>query len=118
VHDAEIIEHERTGLLFEPGNVDQLAELMLQAWANPHAKRYFSEAVQLNPKDPVVTPIMARIDELFAIDAEARCQRLSLEVRHALRQEQSRPLRDEIRRHIEAARSTALPGAALAKACN
>ncbi|MFZ0860587.1 MAG: transposase [Candidatus Sulfotelmatobacter sp.] len=47
-----------------------------------HAERYFSEAVQLNPKDPVATPIVARIDELFAIDAEARHQRLSLEARH------------------------------------
>jgi len=36
------------------------------------------------------------VDELFAIDAEARRQRLSLEARHALRQEQSRPLLDGI----------------------
>jgi len=42
----------------------------------------FSEAVQLNPKDPVATPIVARIDELFAIDAEARSPGLSLE--HAM----------------------------------
>jgi len=74
--------------------------------------------VQLNPKDPVATSIVTRIDELFAIDAEARCQGLSLEARHALRQEQSRPLLDVIRKQIEAARSTALPGGALAKACN
>jgi transposase len=83
-----------------------------------HAERYFSEAVQLNPKDPVATPIVARIDELFAIDAEARRQALSLEARHALRQEQSRSLLDVIRKQIEAARSTALPAGALAKACN
>jgi hypothetical protein len=61
---------------------------------------------------------VARIDELFAIDAEARCQGLNVEARHALRQQQSRPLLDEIRKQIEAARSTALPGGALAKACN
>jgi hypothetical protein len=83
-----------------------------------HAERYFSEAVQLNPKDPVATLIVARIDELFAIDAEARRQRLSLEARHALRQEQSRPLLSVIRKQIEAARSMALPGGALSKACN
>jgi transposase len=83
-----------------------------------HAERYFSEAVQLNPQDPVATAIVARIDELFAIDAEARRQALSLEARHTLRQEQSRPLLDGIRKQIEAARSTALPGGALAKACN
>jgi len=83
-----------------------------------HAERYFSEAVQLNPNDPVATPIVARIDELFVIDSEARCQKLGLEARHALRQEQSRPLLDGIRKQIEAARSTALPAGALAKACH
>ncbi len=83
-----------------------------------HAERYFSEVVQLNPKDPVATPIVARIDELFAIDAEARRQRLSLEARHALRQEQSRLLLDGIRKDVEAAVSTALPNSALAKACH
>ena len=66
----------------------------------------------------MATAIMARIDELFAIDAEARRQALSLEARDALRQQQSRPLLDEIRKQIEAARSTVLPGGALAKACN
>jgi transposase len=83
-----------------------------------HAERYFSEAVQLNPQDPMATAIVARIDELFAIDAEARCQGLNVEARHALRQQQSRPLLDVIQKHIEVARSTALLGGALAKACN
>jgi hypothetical protein len=91
---------------------------MVHAGCWSHAERYFSEVVQLNPQDPVATPIVTRIDELFAIDAEARRQRLSLEARHALRQEQSRPLLEGIRKQIEAARSTALPGGALAKACN
>ena len=91
---------------------------MVHAGCWSHAERYFSEAAQLNPKDPVVMPIVARIDELFAIDAEARRQALNLEARHALRQEHSRPLLDGIRKQIEAARSAALPGGALAKACN
>lgn len=83
-----------------------------------HAERYFSEAVQLNPQDPMATAIVARIDELFAIDAEARCQGLNVEARHALRQQQSRPLLGVIQKQIEIARSTALLGGALAKACN
>ena len=66
----------------------------------------------------MATAIVTRIDELFAIDAEARRQALSLEARHALPQQQSRPLLDEIRKQVEGARSTALPGGALAKACN
>jgi hypothetical protein len=83
-----------------------------------HAERYFSEAVQLNPQDPVATAIVGRIDELFAIDDEARQRALSLKERLALRQEQSRRLLGVIQQQIEAARYKALPGGALAKACN
>ena len=74
--------------------------------------------MQLNPQDPVAAAIVTRIDELFAIDAQARSQGLNLEARHVLRQQQSRPLLGVIRKQIERARSTALPGGALAKACN
>src|SRR5208337_2548616 len=91
---------------------------MVHAGCWSHAERYFSEAVQLNPQDPMATAIVARIDELFAIDAEARCQGLNVEARHALRQQQSRPLLGMIQKQMEIARSTALPGGALAKACN
>ncbi len=66
----------------------------------------------------MATAIVARIDELFAIDAETRFQGLNVEARHALRQQQSRPLLGVIRKQIEVARSTALLGGALAKACN
>ena len=84
-------------------------------WA--HAKRYFSEAVELNPNDPLATPILERIDDVFAIDAEARQQGLSLEARHQLRQEKALPLLEKIREKIEAARPQVLPGSQLAKAC-
>jgi transposase len=91
---------------------------MVHACCWSHAERYFSKAVQLNPQDPMATAIVARIDELFAIDAEARCQGLNEEARHALRQQQSRPLLGVIQKRIEIARSTAILGGALAKACN
>jgi hypothetical protein len=57
------------------------------------------------------------MDELFAIDAEARGKALSITVRHVRRQETSRPLLDAIRSKIEAAQSAALPSSALSKAC-
>jgi transposase len=85
-------------------------------WA--HARRYFFEAVQLNPQDLVATQIVARMDELFAIDAEARDQGWDHTGRHARRQEKARPLLGEIQKQIEVARSNALPAGALAKACN
>ncbi len=84
-------------------------------WA--HARRQFFEAVQLNPRDPVATPIVARMDELFAVDAEARRRVISSMGRHALRQERAKPLLDEIRSKIERAQSVALPSSALSKAC-
>jgi transposase len=84
-------------------------------WA--HARRQFFEAVQLNPRDAVASPIVARMDELFAVDAEA-CRRVTdLTGRDALRQERARPLLDDIRGKIEAAQSVALPSSALSKAC-
>jgi len=84
-------------------------------WA--HARRQFFEAVQLNPRDPVATPIVARIDELFAVDAEARRRVIGLTGRHALREERAKPLLDDIRSKIEVAQSIALPSSALSKAC-
>jgi len=84
-------------------------------WA--HSRRLFFEAVQLNPRDPVATPIVARMDELFAVDAEARHKGLSVAARHVRRQERAKPLLDETRARIEAAQSVALPSSALSKAC-
>ena len=84
-------------------------------WA--HARRQFFETVQLNPRDPVATPIVARIDELFAVDAEARCKALSVGARHIRRHERAKPLLDDIRSKIDAAQSIALPSSALSKAC-
>jgi hypothetical protein len=84
-------------------------------WA--HARRQFFEAVQLNPRDPVATPIVARIDELFAVDAEARRRALNFAARDVRRQETAKPLLDDIRSKIDAALSVALPSSALSKAC-
>ncbi len=84
-------------------------------WA--HARRQFFEAVQLNPRDPIATPIVAQMDELFAVDAEARRKALTTAARHIRRQETARPLLDDIRSKIEAAQSFALPSSALSKAC-
>jgi transposase len=84
-------------------------------WA--HARRQFFEAVQLNPRDPVATPIVAQMDELFAVDAEARRKALTTAARHIRRQETARPLLDDIHSRIEAAQSFALPSSALSKAC-
>ena len=91
---------------------------MVHAGCWAHSRRRFFEAVQLNPSDPVATPIVAQMDELFAIDAEARRQALGVAERHVRRQERAKPVLDEIRRRIETAHSVALPSSVLSKACH
>jgi transposase len=58
------------------------------------------------------------MDELFGIDAQARQEGLSQIDRHVLRLDKSKPLLEEIKTSIQAARTGALPKSALAKACD
>jgi transposase len=83
-------------------------------WA--HARRRFFDAAKLNPDDRVAAQMIALIDELFAVDAEARNTGMDHAARHALRQERSRPLLDRLRSEIEAAKTSVLPSGALGKA--
>ena len=69
-------------------------------WA--HSRRKFFDAVKLNPDDAVSTRIVMRIDELFAIDALARAEKLDHAARHVLRLERAQPLVEIIRREVEA----------------
>src|SRR5271157_5638626 len=85
-------------------------------WA--HARRKFFDAVKLNPKDTTSIQTVAQMDELFAIDAQARHEGLSQIDRHVLRLEKSKPLLEQIKASIQAARIGALPKSALAKACD
>lgn len=67
------------------------AEGMIHACCIAHARRKFIDAVkvQTNAKatDPKLESVVVLVDGLFAIDREARQQKLSLDDRHALRQE-------------------------------
>jgi hypothetical protein len=85
-------------------------------WA--HARRKFFDVVKLNPKDQTAIGIVAQMDQLFAIDAQARVQKLTQSDRHLLRQQEARPLLKQIKAAIEAARVQALPSSALDKGCN
>ena len=91
---------------------------MVHAGCWAHARRKFFEAVKLHPGDRVAVRIVARIDELFAIDAQARAGNLDQAGRQALRLEQARPLLDVLKHEIEAARVDALPSSALGKAAH
>jgi transposase len=83
-------------------------------WA--HARRKVFDAVKLNPEDRLAAQLVARIDELFAVDAEARDAGMNHGARHALRDERSRPLLKAMKKEMEAARAAVLPASALGKA--
>jgi transposase len=83
-----------------------------------HARRKFFDAVKLNARDETSIRIVAQMDGLFAIDAQARAGALSPEARHELRLQKAPPLLEQLKAGIEAARAGALPQSALAKACN
>ncbi|MCX6620962.1 MAG: IS66 family transposase, partial [Acidobacteria bacterium] len=89
---------------------------MVHACCWSHARRYFIDALKLAPADVATAAIVRRMDELFAVDAEARSRSLDLSQRHALRQERSRPLLDSLKSQIEAAGTQALPSSAAGKA--
>ena len=78
----------------------------------------FFEAVQLNSRDPLAAPLVARMDELFAVDPDARRKALTIVARHFRRRETAKPLLDDIRSKIEAAQSFPLPSSALSMACH
>ena len=69
------------------------------SWA--HARRRFIDALKVQTQghvaDSKVERAVALMDGLFAIDREAREQSLSLEDRHALRQERAPALLDELK---------------------
>ena len=83
-------------------------------WA--HARRKVVDAVKLNPDDRMAIHLVARIDELFSIDAEARADGINEVGRHAMRQERSRPLVGVIKKDMEATQVAVLPASALGKA--
>jgi len=85
-------------------------------WA--HARRKFFEAAKLNPTDAVATRMGGLMDELFGIDAQAREQHLDHAGRHALRQQEARPLVGVIGKEIEAIRKDSLPASALGRAAS
>ena len=82
-------------------------------WA--HARRKIHDALKLNPDDRAARQLVERIDELFAIDAEARNAGMDHAARHALRGERAGAVLDAIRKEMEAAKVAVLPSSALGK---
>ena len=85
-------------------------------WA--HARRKFVDAVKVNPKDAEAIKMVTRMDALFLVDRHARCERLSMEERLALRREHADSWAAEIHDQCESLRKTVLPKSALGQAVN
>ena len=83
-------------------------------WA--HARRKVFDAVKLNPEDRMAAQLVARIDELFLVDAEARAAGMDHEARHALRGKRSGPVLEAMKKEMETAQAAVLPASALGKA--
>ncbi len=84
-------------------------------WA--HARRYFVDAVKLNKQDAASIHAVELINELFAIDAQARSENMDHAARDVLRQEKAPPLLAEIRNHILEMSKAVLPKSAAGQAC-
>jgi len=85
-------------------------------WA--HARRYFVDAIKLNKQDASSVRIVALMDELFAIDARARNEKMDDSARATLRLQEAPRLLDKIHEQILAMSKTALPKSAAGKACS
>ncbi len=91
---------------------------MVHACCLAHARRKYVDAVKVNANDQESARIVALMDELFAIDREAREQNLDHVQRNALRQERAPELLDKLREAVLALKKTALPKSAAGQAAN
>jgi transposase len=76
------------------------ADGMIHACCIAHSRRKFIDAVKVqtnaNVADPKLERVVVLMDGLFAIDREAREQKLSLDDRHAVRQERAPAILTEL----------------------
>ena len=91
---------------------------MVHAGCLAHARRKYVDAVKVNANDQESARIVALMDELFAIDREAREQNLDHAQRDALRQERAPKLLEQLRVAALALQKTALPKSAAGQAAN
>lgn len=82
-------------------------------WA--HARRFFHKALKLNPEHERARNLVVVINELFAVDREARAAGLVEADRDRLRQEKARPVVDRIKKELQAGQNVEPPGTQFSK---
>jgi transposase len=90
---------------------------MVHAACWSHARRGFVDAIKLNKLDAASISIVELIDQLFAIDARARNEKMDRAARHVLRQQEAPLLLDKIHAQILALTKNVLPKSAAGEAC-
>jgi transposase len=125
---AEVFFKDYGGILHTDGYVAYEKDIgtkdLIHACCFAHARRGFIDAIKVQAKaqagDPKLERAVTLMDGLFAIDREAREQKLSLDDRHALRQERAPALLDELHGLLLAmqASGTILPKSLTGKAIN
>ena len=93
-------------------------ETLVHACCWSHARRHFMDALQVNPGDVAATQVVVAIDDLFAIDAEARALSLDVTARHEIRLERAPASLEIIRQRVQKAQAQALPASKLARAAH
>jgi len=81
-----------------------------------HARRGFVDAIKVNKQDVDSAEIVSLIDEMFAVDREAREKGLDIAQRHELRKQRSFPLLDQIHAKVNALKGKVLPKSLAGKA--
>ena len=92
--------------------------VMIHACCWAHVRRMFVDAVKVNAKDVESAQVVTAMDELFAIDREAREQKMTHAERDGLRQERAPALMDKLRTQMIAIQKTALPKSVAYRAAN
>jgi transposase len=90
---------------------------MVHAACWSHARRGFVDAIKLNKLDAASISIVELMDQLFAIDARARNEKMDHAARHVLRQQEAPLLLDKIHAQILTLTKTVLPKSAAGEAC-
>lgn len=90
---------------------------MVHAACWSHVRRGFVDAIKLNKLDAASISIVDLMDQLFAIDARARNEKMDHAARHVLRQQEAPPLLDKIQAQILALSKNVLPKSAAGEAC-
>lgn len=91
---------------------------IIRACCLAHARRKFVDAIKVNAKDIESGRVVSLMDQLFAIDREARDQNKTHAQRHEMRQKRAPELLRQLREQMIAIQKTALPKSSACRAAN